>query len=225
MAVTSSSLFFLFWVVQGIGSYSCLSPAEETVAALNLHFIWAQTTFTLEQKDKITGCLKIMSRETVQCTSYWPSWRCCYGVMWDCVSHSVSENVHSQKGFWNKHHVSISSCLCFSKMGLSQFLLTLNLLFLGILNWIFRRCSGEMVVSSWSVVLFLECLKFSSLLATAVWYPYEASQFILNSSRTGSVAVQWEGRCTLAKFSLEVLASETSWNTEIFNMIAVCCKS
>lgn len=58
MAVTSSSLFFLFWVVQGIGSYSCLSPAEETVAALNLHFIWAQATFTLEQKDKITGCLK-----------------------------------------------------------------------------------------------------------------------------------------------------------------------
>lgn len=150
-----------------------------------------------------------MSRETVQCTRYWPSWRCCYGVMWDCVSHSVSENVHSQKGFWNKHHVSISSRLCFSKMGLYQFLLTLNLLFLGILNWIFRHCSAEMVVSSLGV-LFLECLKFSSLLAAAVWYPYEASQFILNSSRTGSVAVQWEGPCTLAKFSLEVLASETS---------------
>lgn len=98
----------------------------------------------------------------------------------------------------NKYHVSITSHLCFSKMGLCLFFLTLALL-LGILNWIFRRCSAEMVVLSLSViVLFPECLKFSttSLLAAAVWYPYEAAQFILNLWRTGSVAVQWEGPYT-----------------------------
>lgn len=52
MAVTNSSPFLLFWVLWHIGSYSCLSPAEETVATLNLWFILTQTTLTLEQKDK-----------------------------------------------------------------------------------------------------------------------------------------------------------------------------
>lgn len=37
----------------GYRSYSCLSPAEETVVEVNLWFIWAQTTFILEQKGRI----------------------------------------------------------------------------------------------------------------------------------------------------------------------------
>lgn len=45
---------------------------------------------------------------------------------------------------------------------------------------------------------------------SSIWYPDEAAWFILNSLGTGSVAVQWEGPCTLAKLSVGVLASETS---------------
>lgn len=88
-------------------------------------------------------------------------------------------------------------------MGLRLCLFTLVLIFLGILNWIFRFCSAEIVVLPLSIiVLFPECLKSAQTFwqqhfGTHMNLTYESAQFILNSSRTDSVAVQWEGLCTL----------------------------
>lgn len=103
-------------------------------------------------------------------------------------------------------------------MGLCLCLFTLVLVLLGILNWIFRF-SRESSFAIKSHCTFPRVSQISTnLLAAALWYPNESAQFVLNSSRAGSVAVQWEGPCTLAKLSLGVLASETS----IFRFILKC---
>lgn len=155
-----------------------------------------------------------MSRATAQCARYRPSWRWCYqGVMQDCGLQSASENVHSQTEFGNKYRVSITSHLCSSKMGLCLFLLTLALLFLGILNWIFQALfsrDGSFISKCHCTFPRVSEIRHNCLLAAAVWYPRGAAQFVLNSSRTGSVAVWWEGPRTLAELSLGALASGTS---------------
>ena len=99
MAVTSSSPFFLFWVLQDRGSYSCLSPAEEVVAALNLQFIWAQTTFTLEQKERSLG---VLNNEQSNCPVHEVLTKLKVLLSWSdaglCFAFGI-KNVHSQKGF------------------------------------------------------------------------------------------------------------------------------
>lgn len=171
-----------------------------------------------------------MSRATVQCTRYWPSWRWCYhGVMWDCILHSVSENGHSQKRMWNKYCVSITSHVCFSKVGLCLFLLTLALLrdlSLGFQALLSRDSSLSLSV------LFPGCLKFSttSLLAAAF-----GTQMKLHSS----FLIHWE--LVVWQCSEKVLALwqssawecwqvrpqylHSSWYAETFNMIAAHCRS
>lgn len=151
---------------------------------------------------------------------------------YEIVLHLASENVHSYKGFWNKNCVNINSHVSFSKMGLCLFLFTLVHIFLGILNWIFRFCSAEIVVLPLSViVLFPECLKS----AQAFWQQRFGTHTNLHSSFlihqelvvwqcSGKDLALWQSspwECWQVRHQY----LHSSWSTETFNVTAVCCKS
>lgn len=232
MAVTSSSPFFLLWVLLDLGNCSWLSPAEETVSAHNIWFIWAQTTFTLEPKDRITGCPKPWAGQLPSAQGIDRAEGVVIMDWYKIVLHLASENVHSYKGFWNNNCVNINSHMSFSKMGLCLFLFTLVHIFLGILNWIFRFCSAEIVVLPLSViVLFPECLKS----AQAFWQqhfgthtnlhsPFLIHQELVVWQCSGKDLALWQSspwECWQVRHQY----LHSSWSTETFNVTAVCCKS